>query len=270
MVAEPSDARSSGHRRRGTTARETLADTVAEQLKRQILGGRYAPGEKLPPELSLASELGVNRFTVREAMNQLEQLRLIQRRAGIGTVVLDYSQNASVDVIEYLVLNEAGEVNIDLLSGLLETARIVAAEVAGLAAQRRREDDLRALDVVVAQMRSESTLSRLLWLDFDFHWHLAGAAQNLVPRLLMNSVRGLLHKYSHLLETLWVAPGSINAGYEHVVDAVREGDRDRARALVQWIWTGRHQRFLEAARELPQMRPKPRDPSGATSAPAGT
>jgi GntR family transcriptional regulator, transcriptional repressor for pyruvate dehydrogenase complex len=227
--------------------KRTLTGRLAEVLKRRILSGAYAPGAKLPPEPALARELDVNRFTLREALTKLEELRLVERRPGVGTVVLDYSQHAGVDVIEYLVLNDDGVVNTEVLANLLESARILSAEVAALAAERRSEADLRTLDVIVAKMRSENNLSRLFWLDFEFNWALSGAARNIVPRLLMNSVRGLLVQYTHLLETLWVSPGSITEGYEHVVDAVRVHDAERARSLFCWIWTGRHQRFVEAA-----------------------
>jgi len=223
-----------------------LGTQVAELLKRRILSGVYAPGDKLPPELSLAEDLAVNRFTVREAMNQLEQLRLIERRPGVGTQVLDYSEHASVDVIEYLVVTPEGVVNTEVLKNLLEVARILSADIAELAAQRRDDDDLRALDLIVAEMRSEKNLSRLLWLDFEFNWALAGAARNVVPRLLLNSVRGLLKKYTPYLETLWVEPGTITEGYEHVVEAVRKRDAERARSLLLWIWSSRHERFVDS------------------------
>ena len=228
--------------------RPTRADEVAETLKRQILSGEHAPGDKLQPELAIASTLHVNRFTVREAMNKLEQLRLIARRPGVGTVVLDYTKHASIDVIEYLVLTGAGVVNTEVLANLLEFARVLSSEIAALAAERRSDEDVAALDVIVAKMRGEKNLSKLLWLDFDFNWTLSGAARNIVPRLLMNSVRGLLRKYSHLLETLWVSPGSITRGYEHVVEAVRERDAERARSLVRSLWEDRHARFVAAAR----------------------
>jgi GntR family transcriptional repressor for pyruvate dehydrogenase complex len=242
--------------------KRTRADQIAETLKRHILSGNYPPGGKLPPELLLASELGVNRFTVREAMHQLEQMRLITRKAGAGTRVLDYSEHAGVDVIEYLVLSEDGVVNTEMLDHLLELACILSSELAGLAAERRGAEDLATLDVIVAKMRSEQNLSKLFWLDFDFNWALAGAARNLVPRLLMNSVRGLLEKYCHLLETLWVTPGTITEGYEYVVEALRARDVERARGLMRWIWTGRHQRFSEAAARA-SSRPPTRERAGA-------
>ena len=238
-----------------SSGRRTLADRVAETLKRRILSGVYAAGTKLPPELTLAEQLDVNRFTVREAMKELEQLHLIERRAGAGTVVLDYREHASFDVIEDVVLDESGVVNTKVLGDLLETARIVSAEMAALAADRRTAEDLGTVDVIVAKMRSEKNLSKLFWLDFDFNWALAGAARNVVPRLFLNSVRGLLDKYTHLLETLYVSPGSLTEGYEHVVEAIRQRDPERARSLVKWIWTGRHQSFVEAAGK--RSRPPP-------------
>lgn len=233
-------------RKRADPPSPKLGTQVAELLKRRILSGAYAPGDKLPPELSLAEDLAVNRFTVREAMNQLEQLRLIARRAGSGTEVLDYSEHAGVDVIEYLVVTPDGVVNPEVLKNLLEVARILSADFAELAATRRDDGDLRALDLIVAEMRNEQNLSRLLWLDFDFNWALAGAAKNMVPRLLMNSVRGLLKKYTPYLENLWVSPGSITEGYVHVVEAVRARDAERARSLLLWIWASRHATFVES------------------------
>jgi GntR family transcriptional repressor for pyruvate dehydrogenase complex len=226
-------------------SKRTLVDQVTENLRRRILSGAYAPGDKLIPELRLASELRVNRFTVREAMNKLEQLHLIHRRPGAGTVVLDYSRNASVEIIEDLVTDATGQLNPFVLSNLLETAKILSSEVAALAAIRRTESDVEALGAVVSSMRGETRLSRLFWLDFEFNWVMAGAASNIVPRLVLNSVRGMLERYAHLLETLFVAPGSVTEGYEHVVEAIRRQDADRVRALMSWIWAWRHARFVD-------------------------
>jgi GntR family transcriptional repressor for pyruvate dehydrogenase complex len=224
-------------------AKRTLVDKVTEDLRRRILSGAYAAGDKLIPELRLATEFRVNRFTIREAMNKLEQLHLIERRPGAGTVVLDYSRHASVDVIEDLITDAEGQLNPFVVSNLLETAKILSSEVAALAAARRTESDLVELGRILAALRGETRVSRLLWLDFDFNWALTAAASNIVPRLVLNSVRGMLARYAHLLETLYVAPGSVMEGYEHVVAAISRQDAERSRALMQWIWAMRHARF---------------------------
>jgi GntR family transcriptional repressor for pyruvate dehydrogenase complex len=225
--------------------KRTLANHIADQLRVEILSGLHLPGEKLLPELELAARFHVNRFTVREAMNKLEQMHLIARRAGAGTVVLDYSEHASVDVIEDLVLNTDGRVNPFVVSNLLEAARVLSTEITALAAERRNDSDLGRLRLVVAAMRNEKRLSKIAALDFDFHWALAGAAGNIVPRLVLNSVRTLLQRYAPLLETLYMAPDSIVEGYDHVIAAIVLRDADRARSLVRWIWTWRHERFVD-------------------------
>ena len=246
-------------RRRKTASGLGLADDVAERLKQKILSGEFSPGTKLPSELALARDFGVNRFTVREAMNQLEQLHLVARRPGAGTVVLEYTHNASVDVIEHLAVSPEGVVNREFLENLLETARVLACGLAVAAAERRGPEHITALRSNVEAMRRETNLSRLMWLDFEFHREIASAAHNVVPRLIMNSVRGLLRKYTHLLEGLWVSPGSISAGYEHIVAAVESQDGHRARSLMEWIWLGREQRFSAALASIRPTAVEPKD-----------
>lgn len=237
--------------------KRTLADRVTESLRREILSGVYAPGQKLRPELELATRFHVNRFTVRAAMNKLEEMHLIARRPRTGTVVLDYSEHASIDVLGDLVLNADGRVNPFVVSNLLEAARVLSAEVAALAADRRHESDLLNLRTIVGKMQREQRLSAISGLDFDFHWALAGAAGNIALRLVLNSVRALLRMYAPLLETLYVDPESIVEGYEHVVTAVAAGDAEQARSLVRWIWTSRHQRFVDLLENQGQSQPHP-------------
>lgn len=49
--------------------------------------GGYRPGDQLPPEPTLARQLGVSRATLREALRSFEQQGSISRRQGVGTFV---------------------------------------------------------------------------------------------------------------------------------------------------------------------------------------
>jgi DNA-binding GntR family transcriptional regulator len=60
---------------------------VAEALIADIERGRFAVGDMLPPELEIAQQYGVSRYTAREAIRKLTEMGLITRRAGIGTTV---------------------------------------------------------------------------------------------------------------------------------------------------------------------------------------
>src|SRR5919108_1180841 len=58
---------------------------ITGQLRKAIHDGAYTHGEKLPAERQLAEAFGTSRTTVRMALDQLEQERLVTRRVGAGT-----------------------------------------------------------------------------------------------------------------------------------------------------------------------------------------
>ncbi|MBC8334146.1 MAG: GntR family transcriptional regulator [Anaerolineales bacterium] len=60
---------------------------IAENLLDQIESGVLSPGDRLPPERELSEKLGVNRLTLRRALQKLEIQGLLNRRQGAGTYV---------------------------------------------------------------------------------------------------------------------------------------------------------------------------------------
>ena len=65
--------------------RSRVAHEIVVQLRELILGGKFAVGDKLPPERELAEQLGVNRGSLREAIKSLELIGLVRTRQGDGT-----------------------------------------------------------------------------------------------------------------------------------------------------------------------------------------
>lgn len=76
------------HKARRATPPRKRYQEVAETLLAEIQSGKLSVGATLPGELELVEQFGVSRHTVREALRRLEQLGLIGRRQGRGTVVL--------------------------------------------------------------------------------------------------------------------------------------------------------------------------------------
>lgn len=71
--------------------KKSLADMVAEQLRRQITEGVYTIGDKLPTEPALMKTFKVGRSSIREAVKLLVNMGVVQVRQGAGTFVAEAS-----------------------------------------------------------------------------------------------------------------------------------------------------------------------------------
>ncbi|MFI5269255.1 MAG: FadR/GntR family transcriptional regulator, partial [Chloroflexota bacterium] len=80
--------------------RITLADSLLTELRGQILSGRLAPSDQVPPELQLSEAFGVGRTTVREALRGLIAAGFLERQgtrlvvsdpSALGQAELDYA-----------------------------------------------------------------------------------------------------------------------------------------------------------------------------------
>lgn len=69
---------------------------IASQLQQAIGAGGYAPGGRLPTEAELSQHFGVNRHTVRRALEELSRAGLVRVEQGRGSFVAE-------DVLEYAV-----------------------------------------------------------------------------------------------------------------------------------------------------------------------
>ncbi len=82
---------------KNSTAR--LAEVIFQDLRREIIRGSLAAGQRLPAERLLAEGYAANRNTVREAIRKLEQARLVTVRHGQGVTVCDFRQTATIDIL---------------------------------------------------------------------------------------------------------------------------------------------------------------------------
>jgi GntR family transcriptional regulator len=88
--------------RSSALAREPLYQQVCDLLTRQIASGVWKANGALPNEVELARELGVSSGTVRKALEKLEADRLVMRRQGRGTFVIDQTTPEAVSRFDRL------------------------------------------------------------------------------------------------------------------------------------------------------------------------
>ena len=217
--------------------RTTASEELFRVLREQILSGRYAPGEKLPPQRSLATEYALNATTVREAIKRLEQLRLVEVRHGDAMRVADWRTASGLDVIAHVLFDASG-VRRDTLRALMEARRWMLAAAAAMAAERRTDEqaeELRALARVAATGRTA---------DFTFFAGLVEASGNIVFRLFLNSVRPVYLEHAPFFAGL-VTPDQA-AMYERAAEAVAARDAEAAETAVAEL-AARQELALEEA-----------------------
>jgi DNA-binding GntR family transcriptional regulator len=105
-------------------SRLSLGIQAYQGLKRLILEGRVAPGEKLN-EMELAGALGISRTPIREAMNRLEKEGLVEILPQRGAFVVQFSEK---DIFELFLLRE----NLEGLAARLAAAKITDSSLARL------------------------------------------------------------------------------------------------------------------------------------------
>jgi hypothetical protein len=83
-------------------ARNRKFTYVAEKLKVQVDAGVYPVGEPLPPEHKLAEEYGVNRLTLRKALDVLSREQVVIRRPRCGTFPNPVAVRQKIDAVMYV------------------------------------------------------------------------------------------------------------------------------------------------------------------------
>lgn len=149
-----------------------LSDRVADALEAEIRAGRLEAGHKLPTETALAAQFAVSRTVIREAVSRLKSLGLIDSRQGSGMFVRD-AGFAPLHFDARFAGSRSAVVQI------VEVRRALEAEVAVLAAQRRRPEDVlhirAAIDALAdAVARGGDGVAE----DVAFHRAIAEAARN--------------------------------------------------------------------------------------------
>ena len=124
-----------------------ISDLVFEQLRDLIFKGRIKPGDRLMTERELAENLGVSRPTVREAINKLVALRLLEHRQGQGTFVVSPS-------VEKNPLGMPHDQDVSL-TDLLEVRLGLECNAVMMAARRATEEDIRDMEKSLRDMETQ-------------------------------------------------------------------------------------------------------------------
>ncbi len=216
-----------------------ISDQVYEQIRELIFRGQLKPEEQLMPERELAEALGVSRTTVRNAINKLVVLGMLEHRQGQGTFVRSPDTRPANPVAAAMEVEDA------TIDDLLEVRMGFELNAAFLAALRADKRDIQFLEASLEEMREEVASGRLgTEADTAFHMALAYATKNPVHVHMMKNFYdflfvGIKKNLSHLYEN----PGNVDKILNQhcaIIKAIKKHDAQEALKAMRF-----HIRFVQ-------------------------
>ena len=244
----------------------SLTESIAARLRNDILGGTYKAGERLPAERDLASRLGVNRGSVREALKKLEQMGLVLIRRGDRTTVR-HLHEASIEIVRHLLIAN-GVVNRRLLEQVLDAHEMLVAGAAHLAVERGSPEDHRRARALLRDLTlpgvSDAERAALFDALVDL---ITQASGNLVLQLVRNVIRPALAERMALVQRRLAGhPIDLAARVGAIDAAILAGDAAATAAAVRSLVRERREQLLAALDAIEGERGQgaARDPGTAT------
>jgi GntR family transcriptional repressor for pyruvate dehydrogenase complex len=204
-----------------------ISDQVYEQLRELIFRGEFKPGDKILTERELSKELNVSRTSVRDAINKLVVMGLLEQKQGQGTFV------RSPELHDSGLLAQAMESQDATLEDLLEVRMGMECNAAAFAAQRANDKDIAFLKKSLEEMRAEVKDGRLgTEADVAFHMAISYATHNPVQVYLMKRFYDFLfHGIRENLLHLYERPKNVDLiiyQHEAIFETIQAHDPDKA------------------------------------------
>jgi GntR family transcriptional regulator, transcriptional repressor for pyruvate dehydrogenase complex len=174
----------SGPRREGGTSH------VVSHVRDLIERGALKPGDRLPAERDLATQIGVSRPTIRAGLRTLAAMGVVRSRHGSGTYIPEGPPAFNTDALSFLAALHGFT-----REEMYEARRILEVGAAGLAAERATAEQVATLAEEVASLFASMQEPRVFLVhDINFHRGVAAASGNPIVASLVEMVSALYYE----------------------------------------------------------------------------
>ena len=212
--------------------RTTLIDSIVAEIRDKVISGELKEGEMLASQDNLAKEMGVSRASLREALNHLRLMGLIETRHGSGSVVRRKTPVAFINSLSSLLTMDRASA-----AELLDARLYLESAVVAVAAKNASEEDLKGMKQLVKGMERdfkvgdiESFTSR----DVQFHMLIAQSTKNRVLAKVVEIIRDILRQF--IKKFFATVPASVSDAIEYhklIYEAIKDGDAEGAQRHME-------------------------------------
>ena len=220
-------------------ASEGSAEQVVAHVRTLIERGALRPGDRLPAERDLASQIGVSRPSVRAGLHALAAMGVVRSRHGSGTFIPAGPPALAPEPLSFLAALHGFS-----RDEMYEARRVLEVGAAGLAAERATSDQLATLaDEVTSLFALMHDAQAFLVHDVAFHRIVAASSGNPILAALTEMVSALYYERRRKT-AVRAANRDLRAAAEahrRIYQAIRAHDADSARRAM-------HDHLVEASR----------------------
>ena len=171
-----------------------LVERVVDNIVSYIVDNKVSPGSKLPNEFELASQFGVGRSTIREAIKMLSSKGVLEVKRGSGTFVAN-KQSATQDPLGLSMIKDRYKLALDLVTVRL----LLEPEIAALAAKNATEEEIIELEKLCNMVESVITSGdNHIQYDIEFHASIARCSKNTVVTNLVPMINSSVAVFANI------------------------------------------------------------------------
>lgn len=204
--------------------RTVLYEELFDTLKESILSGHYQPGERLPSEVNLSTQLGVSRTVIREAIRSLQSRGFIKIQRGPkgGAYILDLNQKTICENLADIIFSR--KMTMDHLA---QARMLIEPEISRLAAINATAKDLKKIENVIVEHEKTQDKNKLITLNTLFHLSVGKSCGNPFYYILIDVIMGFTEQF---VETIKPESHIIHLQGEHreILEAIKRHDPDEA------------------------------------------
>jgi GntR family transcriptional regulator, transcriptional repressor for pyruvate dehydrogenase complex len=217
--------------------RESSVDACEAALRRAILSGELSPGDRLPPERTLAVTFGASRVTVRSALGRLSAARLVTARQGSGYVVRDFQREGGPELLAGLIELPSSSRDLralvaDLLLVRRKIAEALLERLVDKAGPRARARIAHAVDAFAAIATHGAPVDTVAEADLEVAAALLAEAGSPVLALCLNPVSSVVRGLPELRAAMYADPPSNVAGYRLLLAFLDSPDAEAVPLVV--------------------------------------
>lgn len=218
----------------------SAADLVCSKIKELVTNGTWATDQKIPSESELADTFGVNRLTVRIALQRLNALGILDTRVGEGTFVRSFDFSTHMAEISDFYVNP------QVLNDTQEYRTIIETAAVKLAIQRQTPEILGKLKKCCDDFKTEvaryyqldnqeqkkECLEKTVDIGLDFHTTIFELSGNQLLQLAFSICKVPIRKHMlvNALKRIDNPAGNKSStwikAYQGIYEAIKDKDED--------------------------------------------